>query len=182
MTILVVAEHDNIALKRVTLHAMAAAAIISMFTSRAVHLLVVGGGAHIAGDAANIPGVTNVLLSSAGLAGPLSARTSATLLAVAKDYSHIVLPATMDGGKIAAEVAIQLGVDLLDDITAVSGEHEFERQIGSNHTRVTARSSDRVKVITVCPFAFEPVSAMGGSASIANIHVAAGLELVIEAC
>ncbi|TCF98706.1 electron transfer flavoprotein subunit alpha, partial [Paraburkholderia steynii] len=91
MTILVIAEHHNAALKAATLNAVAAAQKIG----GDVHVLVAGHNAQGAADAAaKVAGVAKVLLADAPqLAAGLAENVEATVLNIAKDYSHILAPA-----------------------------------------------------------------------------------------
>src|ERR1700761_7610739 len=95
MTILVIAEHDNASLKASTLNTVAAAAKIG----GDIHVLVAGSNAQAAADAAaKIAGVTKVLLADAPqLADGLAENVDGTVLRIAKDYSHILAPATAYG-------------------------------------------------------------------------------------
>lgn len=181
MTILVVAEHVDTSLRHVTLHTMAAAAIISMFSSKDVHMLVVGAGTQAVGEAASIAGVSTVLYADTGqFVRPLSERILATLLEVANDYTHILFPATMDGSDIASYLAMRLGGKLFSCITAVNSADEFVLPIDASNAMATVRSSDPVTVVTVDPAAFDPASATGGSASIVRIDIAPAAEPVNE--
>ena len=106
MTILVIAEHDNAALKAATLNTVAAAQNIG----GDVHVLVAGHNAQRAADAAaKVAGVAKVLLADAPqLAAGLAENVEATVLNIAKDYSHILAPATAYGKNVAPRVAAKL--------------------------------------------------------------------------
>jgi electron transfer flavoprotein alpha subunit len=160
MTILVIAEHDNASLKAATLNTVAAAAKIG----GDVHVLIAGHNAQGAADAAaKVAGVTKVLLADAP---QLEA-------GIAKDYSHILAPATAYGKNIAPRVAAKLDVAQISDITAVDSADTFERPIYAGNAIATVQSSDPVKVITVRSTGFDPVAAEGGSAAVEKIEAAA---------
>ena len=175
MTILVIAEHDNASIKAATLNTMAAAAILSTFIDTEVHLLVAGYGARDATDAAaKIAGVSKVLLVDAPqLAEGLAENVEATALNIAKDYSHILAPATAYGKNIAPRIAAKLDVAQISDITAVDSADTFERPIYAGNAIATVQSSDPIKVITVRATGFDPVAAEGGSAAVEKIEAAA---------
>src|SRR5690606_18540001 len=125
MTSLVIAEHDNKELKGATLNAVAAAGKMG----GDVHVLVIGSGASAVADAAKqIAGVAKVLVADAAhLADGLAENAAAQVVAVAKDYSHIVFPATASGKNIAPRVAALLDVAQVSDITAVESPDTFQR-------------------------------------------------------
>jgi electron transfer flavoprotein alpha subunit len=171
MTILVIAEHDNASLKASTLNTVAAAAKIG----GDIHVLVAGSNAQAAADAAaKITGVTKVLLADAPqLADGLAENVDGTVLRIAKDYSHILAPATAYGKNIAPRIAAHLDVAQISDITAVDSPDTFERPIYAGNAIATVQSSDAIKVITVRSTGFDPVAAEGGSASVEKIEAAA---------
>ena len=171
MTILVIAEHDNTSLKAATLNAVSAARQIGS----EVHVLVAGHGARSAADAAaKIPGVAKVLLADAlQLAAGLAENVEATVLTIAKDYSHIFAPATAYGKNIAPRVAAKLDVAQLSDITAVNSFDTFERPIYAGNAIATVQSLDSIKVITVRSTGFDPAAAEGGSAVVETIEAPA---------
>ncbi|ALP67075.1 electron transfer flavoprotein subunit alpha/FixB family protein [Paraburkholderia caribensis] len=171
MTILVIAEHDNVSIKTATLNTVAAASKIG----GDVHVLVAGSNAQGAADgAAKIAGVSKVLLADAPqLAEGLAENIEGTVLNIARDYLHILAPATAYGKNIAPRIAAHLDVAQISDITAVNSTDTFERPIYAGNAIATVQSGDPVKVITVRTTGFDPVAAEGGSASIEKIEAAA---------
>jgi len=171
MTILVIAEHDNASIKGATLNTIAAAKKIG----GDIHVLVAGHNAQAAADAAaKIAGVSKVLLADAPqLAEGLAENVEATVLNVAKDYSHIVAPATAYGKNVAPRVAAKLDVAQISEITAVVSADTFERPIYAGNAIATVQSSDAIKVVTVRATGFDAVAAEGGSASVERIEAAA---------
>ncbi|SDJ02416.1 electron transfer flavoprotein alpha subunit apoprotein [Paraburkholderia steynii] len=171
MTILVIAEHDNASIKAATLNTVAAASKIG----GDIHVLVAGCNAQGAADAAaKIAGVSKVLLADAPqLADGLAENIEGTVLNIARDYSHILAPATAYGKNIAPRIAAHLDVAQVSDITAVGSADTFERPIYAGNAIATVQSGDPVKVITVRTTGFDPVAAEGGSASIEKIQAAA---------
>ncbi|MBM2766363.1 electron transfer flavoprotein subunit alpha/FixB family protein [Burkholderia anthina] len=180
MTILVIAECDapkeaplggNASIKAATLNTVAAAAKIG----GDIHVLVAGHNAQAAADAAaKIAGVSKVLLADAPqLAAGLAENVEATALNIAKDYSHVLAPATAYGKNIAPRIAAKLDVAQISEITAVVSADTFERPIYAGNAIATVQSSDPIKVITVRATGFDPVAAEGGSASVEKIEAAA---------
>ena len=171
MTILVIAEHDNASIKGATLNTVAAAQKIG----GDVHVLVAGHNAQGAADAAaKIAGVAKVLLADAPqLAEGLAENVEATVLNIAKDYSHIFAPATAYGKNVAPRVAAKLDVAQISEITAVVSADTFERPIYAGNAIATVQSGDAIKVITVRATGFDAVAAEGGSAAVEKIEAAA---------
>src|SRR6185437_371678 len=131
MTILVIAEHDNATVKGATLNTVAAAHEVAKLVGGDIHVLIAGHNAQAAADAAaKIAGVSKVLLADAPqLDAGLAENVEATVLEIAKDYSHIVAPATAYGKNIAPRVAAKLDVAQISEITAVVSADTFERPI-----------------------------------------------------
>ncbi|WP_322083939.1 electron transfer flavoprotein subunit alpha/FixB family protein, partial [Burkholderia sp. BCC1972] len=141
-----------------------------------VHVLVAGHDAQAAADAAaKIAGVSKVLLADAPhLTDGLAENVEATVMTVAKAYSHVIAPATAYGKNIAPRIAAKLDVAQISDITAVDSADTFERPIYAGSAIATVQSSDPIKVITVRATGFDPVAAEGGgSASVDKIEAAA---------
>ena len=171
MTALVVAEHDNASLKGSTLNTIAAA----IACGGDVHVLVVGAGAKAAADAsAQVSGVAKVFFSDAPhLADGLAENVAAEVLSLAKDYSHILFPATAYGKNIAPRVAAKLDVAQLSDITSVESPDTFTRPIYAGNAIATVQATDAIKVLTVRTTGFDPVAATGGSATVETVPAAA---------
>ncbi|MCE4547265.1 MULTISPECIES: electron transfer flavoprotein subunit alpha/FixB family protein [unclassified Caballeronia] len=168
---LVIAEHDNASIKAATLTTIAAATKLG----GDIHVLVAGHNARGAADAAaNIAGVSKVFLADAAhLEVGLAENIEATVLNIAKDYSHILAPATAYGKNIVPRIAAKLDVAQISDITAVVSADTFERPIYAGNAIAIVQSADLVKVITVRATGFDPVAAEGGSASLEKIEAAA---------
>ncbi len=164
MTALVIAEHDNNALKGATLNTVTAA----LACGGEVHVLVAGvnaGGA--AAAAAQISGVAKVLhADAAGLNHGLAETVAAQVLAIAKSYSHILFPATASGKNVAPRVAALLDVAQISDATKIISPDTFERPIYAGNAMATVQSTDAIKVITVRTTGFDAAAATGGSAAV----------------
>ena len=171
MTNLVIAEHDNASIRAATLNTIAAAQKIG----GEIHVLVAGHNAQAAADAAaKIAGVSKVLLADAPqLEAGLAENVTATVMNIAKDYTHILAPATAYGKNIAPRIAAKLDVAQISDITAVDSDDTFERPIYAGNAIATVQSQDPIKVITVRSTGFDAVAAEGGSAAVEKIEAAA---------
>ncbi|MGR4871619.1 electron transfer flavoprotein subunit alpha/FixB family protein [Variovorax sp. LARHSF232] len=170
MSVLVIAEHDNGALKSATLNTVTAA----IACGGEVHVLVTGHGAAGAAQAASqIAGVAKVLHADAlQLADQLVENVAAQVLAQAGDYSHLLFPATAHGKNVAPRVAAALDVAQVSEITRVVSSDTFERPIYAGNAIATVRSSDAVKVLTVRGTGFD-AAATGGNAAIESVAAVA---------
>ena len=164
MTVLVIAEHDNQAVKAATLNTVAAAAACG----GEVHVLVAGHGCAAAAQAAaRIAGVAKVLCADAPHLGEqLAENLAAQIVALAPGYSHVLAPATASGKNVMPRVAALLDVMQISDIIRVDAADTFERPIYAGNAIATVQSSDAVKVITVRTTGFDAVAADGGSAAV----------------
>jgi electron transfer flavoprotein alpha subunit len=171
MPALVIAEHDNASIRGATLNTVTAA----VQAGGEVHVLVAG---HNAGEAAKqaaaIAGVSKVLhAEDASLAHGLAENVAAVVLAVAKNYSHLLFPATASGKNIAPRVAAKLDVGQVSDIIKVVGADTYERPIYAGNAIATVQSMDAIKVITVRTTGFD-AAGQGGSAAIESLAAASG--------
>ena len=167
---LVIAEHDNASLKGSTLNTITAAAQVG----GDVHVLVAGHNAKAAADAAaQIAGVSKVLLADAPqFADGLAENVAEQALAIAKDYTHILTPATAYGKNILPRVAAKLDVAQISEITKVDSPDTFERPIYAGNAIATVQSTDAIKVITVRTTGFD-AAATGGSAAVESLTAVA---------
>jgi electron transfer flavoprotein alpha subunit len=164
MAALVIAEHDNKSIRPSTLNTVTAA----IACGGDVHVLVAGANAADAAKAAaQIAGVAKVLhADGAQFAHGLAENVAAQVLALAKDYSHILFPATAGGKNIAPRVAASLDVSQVSDITKVDSPDTFERPIYAGNAIATVQSDDKVKVLTVRTTAFDPAAGTGGAGKV----------------
>jgi len=170
MASLVIAEHDNAALKDATHKTVSAAAQIST----PVHVLVAGENcAAIAEAAAKIAGVEKVLLADAAIyARQLAEPMQALILSLADGYDAILAPATTTGKNILPRVAAKLDVPQISEILKVVSPDTFERPIYAGNAIETLQAPAGKKVITVRTTAFK-AAGPGGSAAIEKIASAA---------
>ncbi len=170
MSVLVIAEHDHGALKPATLNTVTAA----VQCGGDVHVLVAGhNAAGAAKAAAAIAGVAKVLhADGAQLAEQLGENIAAQVVALAKNYSHLLFPATAHGKNVAPRVAALLDVAQISDAMKVISADTFERPIYAGNAIATVQSGDAIKVITVRTTGFDPAGD-GGSAAVETIDAVA---------
>jgi electron transfer flavoprotein alpha subunit len=164
MTVLVIAEHDNGALKAATLHTVTAAKACG----GDIHILVAGENAGAAAQAAaQIAGIAKVIhADGASLKNALAENVAAQVLQIAGEYSHILFAATANGKNIAPRVAARLDVAQISEITKVDSPDTFERPIYAGNAIAIVQSGDKTKVITVRATGFDAAPATGGSAQV----------------
>jgi len=170
MTALVIAEHDNASLKASTLNTVTAASKCDAD----VHVLVAGHNCDAAAAAASqITGVSKVIVADdAAFANGLAENVAAQVLSIAKQYTHVLAPATAYGKNILPRVAACLDVGQISEITKVDAPDTFERPIYAGNAIATVQSIDTIKVITVRATGFDAAAA-GGSAAIEKIEAVA---------
>jgi electron transfer flavoprotein alpha subunit len=185
MSVLVVAEHDNRALKPATLNTMTAAAEIAKAAGSDVHILVAGKDCRpVAEAAAQIAGAGKVLLADdAAYDHGIAENFAPLLVKLAAGYSHVLAPATTFGKNVMPRVAALLDVMQISDISAVESADTFVRPIYAGNALATVQSKDPIKIITVRGTAFAPAAASGGNAPIeaAEATGSAGLSEFVRA-
>src|SRR5882672_5857179 len=167
MTALVLAEHDNQHLRASTLNTVTAAAK----AGGDVHVLVAGAGcAPVAQQAAQVKGVTKVLLADAPhFADGLAENVAEQVIALARNYSHVLSPASAYGKNILPRVAAKLDSAQVSEIISVESADTFTRPIYAGNAIATVQATDAIKVITVRPTNFDAAAAQGGNAAVENI-------------
>ena len=171
MAALVIAEHDNQALRGSTLNTLTAA----LRCGGEVTVLVAGANCGpVAQAAAALPGVSRVWVAEAPhLAEHLAEAVAEQVLAVAAGFTHVLAPATAFGKNVLPRVAARLDVAQVSDIIGVESPDVFQRPIYAGNAIATVQAMDPIKVLTVRTTAFDATPATGGSAPIEAIAVAA---------
>ncbi|HEX4880993.1 MAG TPA: FAD-binding protein [Porticoccaceae bacterium] len=165
MSILVIAEHDKGDLKGATLATIAAARNLG----DQIDVLVAGAAdcAAVAAKAAAAAGVSRVLVAENAAYDHMLAENTALLVAeLAKNYSHVLAPATTNGKNVIPRAAALLDVQAISDICGVVAADTFQRPIYAGNIIATVQTADAIKLLTVRTTAFDPVAAEGGSASV----------------
>jgi electron transfer flavoprotein alpha subunit len=171
MPALVLAEHDNASLKAPTLNAISAAAK----AGGEVHVLVAGSNcAAAAAAAAKVAGVTKVLVADAPhFANFRAENVAAQVLALARNYTHLVAAATANGKNIMPRVAAALDVAQVSEVISVDAADTFTRPIYAGNAMATVQSTDAIKVLTVRSTNFDAAAAEGGSAVVESLSAVA---------
>jgi electron transfer flavoprotein alpha subunit len=167
---LVLAEHDNTALKPSTRNVVTAA----LQAAGSVDVLVVGSGcADVARQASAIAGVGKVLLADAPqFADGLAENVAPQLLALAGGYTHLFAPASSSGKNIMPRVAAKLDSAQISDAIAVLAPDTYARPIYAGNAVATVQCADATIVATVRPTSFA-AAADGGSAAVEAVPAVA---------
>ncbi|EPQ5227915.1 electron transfer flavoprotein subunit alpha/FixB family protein [Providencia stuartii] len=155
ISVLVVVEHDNQTIKTSTYHSINAAKQL-LTAGGHLHLLVAGSESEqVAQSAASIQGVSKVLeIQSDNLKNQLAEPMGHAVASIAKEYTHLLFPATTFGKNIAPRVAATLGVAQISDITQIIDPQTFIRPIYAGNALATVQNNGQQVVITVRSSAF----------------------------
>ena len=169
MSILVLAEHNNLEVKSSTLNTINAASKIN----NEIEVLVLGYEIeNISKEISNYQNVTKVLsLDDQKFENAIAENIEPIIVSLAEKYSHILAPATTFGKNIMPRVAVKLDVAQLSDIVSVESEDTFIRPIYAGNALATVKSNDSKKVITVRPTSFEVAAKEGGSGVVESINL-----------
>ena len=167
MSILVIAEHDNVNLKGATLNTIAAATKISGDIS----LLVAGSDcSSVTSEAQTIDGVSKVISCDDVKYKNFIAEDLAELvLSISSNHSYILAPATTFGKNLLPRVSAKVDSQQISDIISVESDDTFKRPIYAGSCIATIRSLDATKVITVRATAFDPVGTNNSGIEVENI-------------
>jgi electron transfer flavoprotein alpha subunit len=167
MPILVIAEHDNKSLKPATLNAIGAAKKLG----EDIHVLVAGSGCGAVADAASkCEDVSKVLKAdNASLEHQLAESIAPIIVEQAKNYSHILAPATTQGKNVLPRAAALLDSQQISDVIGIESADMFQRPVYAGNAIATVKSSDAIKLMTVRATNFDAVKNSGGSAAVTDV-------------
>jgi len=153
MKTLVIAEHDNGALKPETSKTINAASKLGFDIDVLIAGLNIGA---MSEQVAGIEGVTTVLTADNALyQHQLAENMTELILAIADNYTHIVASATTTGKNFMPRVAALLDVAQVSEIIEVIDSDTFKRPIYAGNAIATVKSLDSKKVITVRASSFD---------------------------
>jgi electron transfer flavoprotein alpha subunit len=166
MAVLVVAAHDNKAVRANVANAVTAAGQMGSD----VTVLVAGKDCgEAAKSAAAIAGIAKVLQAEdAAYAYWLAEDVAPLVVKLAPNYSHVVMAADSAGKNLAPRVAALLDVGQVSEAIQVVSPDTFVRPIYAGNAMATVQSADKIKVVTIRPTNFK-AAAGGGSAAIEQI-------------
>ena len=161
MSILVLAEHNNIDIKSSTLNTISAASQIE----QEIDVLVTGFQCEeLAKKIAKCEKVSKVIfVDNEKLKNPIAENIEPIVLSIAEKYSHIMAPATTFGKNIFPRIAVKLDLAQISDVIKIISNDTFMRPIYAGNAIATVKSNDKTKIITIRPTSFDPVETSGGS-------------------
>jgi electron transfer flavoprotein alpha subunit len=168
--ILIVAEHDGTKLNPATAKSVTGARGIA--GGEIVVAVFAAKPDVVAAQAAQLSGVTRVVtVENPANEHALAAVLAPQVVALAKDYSHVLAASTTFGKDLMPRVAALLGAAQISDIMAVESANRFRRPIYAGNAIVTVETDPAAKVVgTVRSASFEAAPA-GGSAPIEKATV-----------
>ncbi len=172
MSILVIAEHNNIEVKSSTLNTINAASKLGS----EIDVLVLGSNIdNISKEISSYQHVSKVIfIDSEKFENAIAENIEPVILSLAEKYSHILAPATTFGKNVMPRVAVKLDVAQISDIVNIESEDTFIRPIYAGNALATVKSKDTKKVITVRPTSFDVVAKEGGSGIVEQINLDIG--------
>ena len=175
MSILVIAEHDNVNLKGATLNTVAAAKEIGSD----ITLLVAGSDtSSVISEAQKLNGITKILSCDNDLyKNSLAEELSNLVLSLADGFSYILAPATTFGKNLLPRISAKLDVQQISDIISVESEDTFKRPIYAGSCIAAVKSNDKVKLITVRSTAFDPVTNDNSDVPVENVDATSSLNI-----
>ena len=175
MSILVITEHDNSALKPSVAQCVAAAGELT----GEIHLLVAGSGcSEVVRSATEVENVAKVIhVDDVSLAQALAEDLAQAIVGLADHYDYILAAASTTGKNFIPRVAALLDVQAISDVSKVISADTFERPIYAGNVIATVQSLDAKKVMTIRTTAFDGVSLKGNSAPVESINAAPSLGL-----
>jgi len=167
MSVLVIAEHDNLRLKAFSLNAINAASKIDSD----VHVLVAGSKCdNVCKEVSAIPLVKKVFQSdSPNYENYLAENLTPIVVKLAEKYTHIAASANTFGKNFMPRVAALLDTSQVSDIIKIIGPDTFVRPVYAGNAFATVKSNDKKKCITIRPTSFDPAQTSGGSAQIEKV-------------
>ena len=168
MSILVLAEHNNVDIKSSTLNTISAASQIS----QEIDVLVTGYQCEeLAKKISKCEKVSKVIfVDNEMLQNPIAENIEPIVLSVAENYSHIMAPATTFGKNIFPRIAVKLDLAQVSDVIKIISDDTFMRPIYAGNAIATVKSKDKTKIITIRPTSFDPIETSGGSENIENLN------------
>ena len=172
--ILIVAEHDGAHLNPGTAKCVTCAAALSG-ASITIAVLARDPTA-VAAQAAALVGVAQVLsVANPANEHPMAAVLAPQIALLAKDFTHVLGPATTFGKDLMPRVAALLGAPQISDVMAIESATRFRRPVYAGNAIVTVEVTAGVQIVGTVRTASFAAAAAGGSAPIAAATPAATL-------
>lgn len=167
--VLVIAEHHQNKLANEFLSTISAA----LQLTDAVDVIVFAEKAESLSQAvAKVKGIQKVwTVSDPIFAHPIAENMQQPILALARDYTHILCSHSTFGKNLMPRIAAKLDVGQLSDVTEILSEDTFKRPIYAGNAFETVKSIDPIKVITIRGTAFDAVEPTTGTADVEGLNL-----------
>jgi electron transfer flavoprotein alpha subunit len=172
--ILIIAEHDGAHLNPGTAKCVTCAAALS--GAQITIAVLAKDPAAVAAQAATLAGVTKVLaVANAANEHPMAAILAPQIAAIAKDYTHVLGPATTFGKDLMPRVAALLGAPQISEIMAIESATRFRRPIYAGNAIVTVEVNAGTAIAGTVRTASFTAAGTGGNAPIETVAPAVTL-------
>jgi len=136
----------------------------------------------VAETAAKLEGIKKILVCDSPVyKNYLAENMAALVVSIAKNYSHILAPASTFGKDFSPRIAAMLDVAQVSDVISVVSPDTFVRPIYAGNALATVKSTDKIIIATIRPSSFAKCGETG-NATIEKIPAAAdsGLSTFIK--
>ncbi len=166
MSILIIAEHNNIKLASNTASCVTAAKQLS----KSITILIAGNNCHTVAEQASQLPVSNILLAdNECYQYQFAQNISELVVTLSESYSHIIAPASTFGKDLMPRIAALLDVGMLSDVIKIIDSHTVERPIYAGNAIATVKSHDATVLMTIRQTAFLPAEHSTTTASIKKL-------------
>jgi electron transfer flavoprotein alpha subunit len=163
--VLIIAEHDGTHLNPGTAKCVTCAAALA--DAQITVAVLAKDPAAVAAQAATLAGVTKVLaVANPANEHPMAAILAPQIAALARDFTHVLGPATTFGKDLMPRVAALLGAPQISEIMAIESATRFRRPIYAGNAIVTVDVSAGTQIAGTVRTASFTAAGTGGNAPI----------------
>jgi electron transfer flavoprotein alpha subunit len=172
--VLIVAEHDGKLLNPGTAKCVTCAAALA--GARITVVVLARDPAAVAAQAAALAGVAQVVtIANPANEHPMAAVLAPQIAAIAKEFTHVLGPATTFGKDLIPRVAALLGAPQISDIMAIESATRFRRPVYAGNAIVTVEVTAGIQIAGTVRTASFTAAGTGGTAPIAAVTPTATL-------
>jgi electron transfer flavoprotein alpha subunit len=174
--ILIVAEHDGTHLNPGTAKCVSCATALA--NASITVAVLARDPAAVASQAAALAGVARVLaVANPANEHPMAAVLAPQIAALAKDFTHVLGPATTFGKDLMPRVAALLGAPQISEIMAIESATRFRRPVYAGNAIVTVEVTAAGQIVGTVRTASFTAAGSGGSAAIEAVSPAVRLPI-----
>lgn len=169
MSVLILVEHDNKQVKSATFNVIEAAKQLN----KPIDALVVGHQVESVVETLKTYGALREIFIAehASFTHLIAEHIVPVLVELAKNYTHILAPATTFGKNILPRLAALCDVAQISDVLSVESEDTFTRPIYAGNAIAKVKSQDSLKLLTIRTTAFGVAEPSSGAVKTSNITV-----------